>query len=156
MEENIKKAFVEIVKLLDRIETVVHHNSLNLDLIHKEIQDLTRLEPKDKDDFEKPTISLFHISNLWNEYFPERPAPFDIGRNKHFKNFLHLSGYLTLEKWEEMLKRAKKSDFLSTNSWFGFLWCLDYDNFLKVYDGHYDNDGAKIDARLSTILEGEK
>lgn len=115
----------------------------------------TKNEKNEKND--KNNYTLQAVMNLWNERFPKKPAPHSIGASKHLKNYQTITGYvLSLDKWAEVFDRAKKSDFFSLNPRLDFLWCLDYDNFLKIDSGRFDDTKKLVNENLESLLGGEK
>jgi len=108
----------------------------------------TKNKSKDiEEDKECARISEYNLIEIWNKKFPEkRFKAFSFGGGVHYENFKISTGYLTgIENWSELFETAKASQWLSVQPFFGLLWCLSYDNILKIQSDVYKNNSESLD-----------
>lgn len=94
-------------------------------------------------------LSSINISNLIDQYnkistIEKMFRSHAIGSDIHWNNFQNSIGFINkMEQWVEIFTKAFESKWLLGQTWFNFLWLLNYDNILKVQNGNFDENSSK-------------
>lgn len=80
----------------------------------------------------KSKIQYLDVASIWNKYFPNKPAPFSLGRSQN-NDFQTTSGYLTNpNSWDQLFQKARSLEWYSEKGWFNILWIIKHENALKI------------------------
>lgn len=152
-EINEKNYIIEIPNLLK----IKDNHSKNLQATGKKVSknlplDKIRKE-KNKNIYISKNYSVDDVINLWNKKLGEKLGYCQgLGSGKHLINLSESMKFVqTLKEWEDIFSKCETTPNLMGENNIGWkvnlLWLVDYDNFLKVQNGNYDNGSAsKLDS----------
>lgn len=90
------------------------------------------------------TVSVFTYKDLFELYKQiciHYPQPRELTEERKKKAKLRLEQYPQKEFWEDIFRKAEKSKFMRSSSFFCFDWVLkNNQNALKVSEGNYNNE----------------
>lgn len=136
-EEGIKENFNTPIKKIFKENNTILNNTFN------NTEDIESTSSKDKKNSPKEDVPYKEIVQAYNDICKSLPSVKVISdkRKKKMRAIYREVGNLDIIT--EAFKKAENSDFLSgrNGKWGGcnFDWLINYNNFIKVIEGTYDN-----------------
>lgn len=136
-EEGIKENFNTPIKENFKENNTVFNNTFNI------TEDIESTSSKEKKDSPKEDVPYKEIVQAYNAICKSLPSVRVISDKRKKKMRVIYREVGDLDTITEAFKKAERSDFLSgrNGKWGGcnFDWLINYNNFIKVIEGTYDN-----------------
>ncbi len=136
-EEGIKENFNTPIKKIFKENNTIFNNTFNI------TEDIESTSSKDKENSPKENVPYKEIVQAYNDICKSLPSVRVISDKRKKKMGVIYREVGDLNIIIEAFKKAESSDFLSgrNGKWGGcnFDWLINYNNFIKVIEGTYDN-----------------